>query len=43
MPKLRLMYHAVEYFVAMHSDFALLHWELTRAFGENRADELLDT
>lgn len=39
--KMRLMYHAVEYFLSDHSDFALLHWELTQAFGETRADELL--
>ncbi|GGA47248.1 hypothetical protein [Pelagibacterium lentulum] len=39
--KLRLMYHAVEYFVSDDPLFAVLHWELTQAFGEDRADELL--
>ncbi|GGA60716.1 hypothetical protein [Pelagibacterium lentulum] len=39
--KLRLMYHAVEYFVSDDPLFAVLHWELTQAFGEDRADALL--
>lgn len=39
--KLRLMYHAVEYFVSDDPLVAVLHWELTQAFGETRADELL--
>lgn len=39
--KLRLMYHAVEYFVSDDPLLAVLHWELVQAFGEGRADELL--
>ncbi|WP_188681869.1 hypothetical protein [Pelagibacterium lentulum] len=39
--KLRLMYHAVEYFVSDDPLFAVLHWELTQAFDDERADALL--
>lgn len=39
--KLRLMYHAVEYFISDDPLFAVLHWELVQEFGETRADELL--
>lgn len=39
--KLRLMYHAVEYFVSDDPLLAVLHWELVQEFGETRADELL--
>lgn len=39
--KLRLMYHAVEYFVSDDPLVAVLHWELMQEFGETRADELL--
>lgn len=39
--KLRLMYHAVEYFVSDDPLVAVLHWELVQEFGQQRADELL--
>lgn len=39
--KLRLMYHACEYFLSDDPLFAVLHWELVQEFGEDRADELL--
>jgi hypothetical protein len=39
--KLRLMYHAVEYFVSDDPLVAVLHWELVQAFGEDEADRLL--
>lgn len=39
--KLRLMYHAVEYFISDDPLFAVLHWGLVQEFGETRADELL--
>lgn len=39
--KLRLMYHAVEYFVSDDPLVAVLHWELVQEFGETRTDQLL--
>lgn len=39
--KLRLMYHAVEYFISDDPLFAVLHWELVQEFGEVRANQLL--